>query len=121
VVTAKKTDPGYHSLAFHTLPLCIVALQANINHHVYQASDHVIILTNIDYRCILRTMEVDVEKLTRLREDKVLSQRELARMAGLAQGTVWRLENGFSEAHPSTIRKLGEALGVEPRELVRKE
>jgi transcriptional regulator with XRE-family HTH domain len=65
-------------------------------------------------------MEVDVEKLTRLREDRVLSQRDLAKMSGLAQGTVWRLENGFSEAHPSTIRKLAEALGVEPRDLVRR-
>ncbi len=77
-------------------------------------------MTNIDYRGILHAMEVDVEKLTRLREDRVLSQRDLAKMAGLAQGTVWRLENGFSEAHPSTIRKLARALGVEPRELVRR-
>jgi transcriptional regulator with XRE-family HTH domain len=66
-------------------------------------------------------VEVDVEKLRRLREDMVLSQRELARMAGLAQGTVWRLENGFLEARPSTIRKLAKALGVEPRDLVRRE
>jgi transcriptional regulator with XRE-family HTH domain len=66
-------------------------------------------------------MEVQVEKLARLREDRVLSQRDLARMAGLAQGTVWRIENGFSKVHPSTIRKLAEALGVEPRDLVRRE
>ncbi len=62
-----------------------------------------------------------MEKLRSLREDRVLSQRELARMAGLAQGTVWRLENGFPEAHPLTIRKLAAALGIEPRELVRSE
>ncbi len=60
-------------------------------------------------------------KLKRLREEKVLSQRELARMARLAQGTVWRLENGFEQAHPSTIRKIAGVLGVEPRELVKKE
>jgi transcriptional regulator with XRE-family HTH domain len=78
-------------------------------------------LTNIGDMRILRTMEVDVEKLIRLREDQVLSQRDLARMAGLSQGTVWRLENGFPKAYPSTIRKLAEALGVEPRELVRRE
>lgn len=65
-------------------------------------------------------MEVDVEKLKGLREDAVLSQRELARMAGLSYGTVWRLENGFPDARPGTIRKLAEALRVEPRELVRK-
>jgi transcriptional regulator with XRE-family HTH domain len=66
-------------------------------------------------------MEVDVEKLKGLREDRVVSQRELARMAGLAYGTIWRLENGFPEARTGTIRKLAEALGVEPRELVKKE
>jgi HTH-type transcriptional regulator, competence development regulator len=63
-------------------------------------------------------MEVDVHKLKRLREDQVLSQRELALKAGLAQGTVWRLESGFPEAHPQTIRKLAEALDIEPKELV---
>ena len=62
-----------------------------------------------------------MQKLKRLREDKVLSQRELARKARLAQGTVWRIENGFSEVHPSTIRKLAQVLGVEPRELVKRE
>jgi transcriptional regulator with XRE-family HTH domain len=66
-------------------------------------------------------MEVDVEKLKGLREDAVVSQRELARMAGLAYGTIWRLENGFPEARTGTIRKLANALGVGPRELVKKE
>lgn len=66
-------------------------------------------------------MEVDVAKLKRLREERVLSQRELARMAGLTHATVWRLENGFEQARPLTIRKLAGVLGVEPRELVKKE
>jgi transcriptional regulator with XRE-family HTH domain len=66
-------------------------------------------------------VEVDVQKLKRLREDRVLSQRELAREAGLAQGTVWRLENGFEHAHPQTIRKIAGVLGVKPKELVKKE
>jgi transcriptional regulator with XRE-family HTH domain len=84
-------------------------------------TNYVIILTDSVPQRTLNDVEVDMEKLRRLREDRVLSQRELARMAGLAQGTVWRLENGFPEAHPSTIRKLAEALGIEPRELVRSE
>jgi transcriptional regulator with XRE-family HTH domain len=66
-------------------------------------------------------MEVDAAKLKRLREDRVLSQRELARTAGLTHMTVWRLENGFEQAHPRTIRKIAGALGVEPRELVNQE
>ncbi len=65
-------------------------------------------------------MEVDVEKFKRLREDQVLSQRELARMAGVTPATVWRLENGYKEARPQTIRKLARALGVEPKELTKK-
>ena len=84
-------------------------------------TNYAIILTESVHQRTLRGVEADVEKLKRLREDRVLSQRELARMAGLAQGTVWRLENGFPEARPSTIRKLAEALGTEPRELVRSE
>ncbi len=66
-------------------------------------------------------MEVDVQKLKRLREDRVLSQRELARMANLAYGTVWRIENGHPEARTSTIRKIAAALGVEPKELLKRE
>jgi transcriptional regulator with XRE-family HTH domain len=66
-------------------------------------------------------MEVDAAKLKRLREDRVLSQRELARLAGLTQMTVWRLENGFEQAHPQTIRKIAGVLGVQPRELTKKE
>jgi len=66
-------------------------------------------------------MEIDVHKLKALREGRVLSQRELARMANLAQGTLWRIERGFSEVHPQTIRKLAGVLGVEPKELVKQE
>jgi transcriptional regulator with XRE-family HTH domain len=51
----------------------------------------------------------------------ILSQRELARIANHVQGTAWRIENGFSEVHPQTIRKLAGVLGVEPKELVKRE
>ena len=82
-----------------------------------------IIMLNIDIMLVLlypEEVEVDVAKLKRLREDRVLSQRELARIAGLTHVTVWRLENGFTGAHAQTIRKLAEVLEVEPRELVHK-
>ncbi len=64
-------------------------------------------------------MEVDGEKIRRLREGRVLSQRELARLAGVTHTTLWRLENGFREARPKTIRKLARALEVEPPELLK--
>jgi DNA-binding XRE family transcriptional regulator len=82
------------------------------------------IMLNIDIILVLlypEGMEVDVAKLKRFREDRVLSQRELARMAGLTHVTVWRLENGYTEAQAQTIRKLAEVLGVEPRELTKQE
>lgn len=60
-------------------------------------------------------------RLKQLRKEMVFSQRELARLAGLTHATVWRLENGFSEARPATIRKLAEVLSVEPAELVKGE
>ena len=69
----------------------------------------------------LRSVEVDVTKMKKLREEKVLSQRELASMAGLTQMTVWRIENGYRDARPGTIRKLARVLGVEPKELVKRE
>ena len=64
-------------------------------------------------------MEVDGVKLKRLREERVLSQRELACLAELTHQTVWRFENGSTNAHPRTIRKIAEVLGVEPRKLVK--
>jgi transcriptional regulator with XRE-family HTH domain len=65
-------------------------------------------------------MEVDGMKLRELREDRTLSVRELANAAGVHYTTIVRLENEQSEAHPRTLRRLAEALGVEPKELRRK-
>jgi transcriptional regulator with XRE-family HTH domain len=64
-------------------------------------------------------MEVNVERLRTLRVEHVLTLRELAEAAGVSKDTIWRLENGHSEAHPSTIRKLARTLGVQPKELVK--
>jgi transcriptional regulator with XRE-family HTH domain len=69
--------------------------------------------------CTTPDMEVNVERLRTLRTEHVLTLRELAEAAGVSKDTIWRLENGHSEAHPSTIRKLAKALDVQPKELVR--
>jgi transcriptional regulator with XRE-family HTH domain len=39
----------------------------------------------------------------------------------LVEGTLWRIENGFSEVRPQTIRKFAGILGVEPNQLVERE
>ena len=62
---------------------------------------------------------VDGAKLKELREDRFYSYRELAALAGLSPATVLNLESGSGAgAQRRTIRKLAEALGVDPHELV---
>ena len=67
----------------------------------------------------LSGMEVDVQKLRELRRRRVLTLRELEEKSGVSYNTIWRIENGYREARPSTIRKLAAALGIEAEELVK--
>ena len=65
-------------------------------------------------------MEIDTKKLKTLRDEKVLSLRDLEELSGVSGNTIWRLESGMhKQAHPRTIRKLANALGIEPSELRR--
>jgi transcriptional regulator with XRE-family HTH domain len=64
-------------------------------------------------------MEVNVERLKALRREHVLSLRELEEKSGVSYNTIWRIEDGRQGAHPRTIRKLADALGVRPSELIR--
>ena len=63
-------------------------------------------------------MQVNVERLKELRRERVLSLRELEERSGVSYNTIWRIEDGRQGAHPRTVRKLAEALGVEPSELL---
>jgi len=58
------------------------------------------------------------ERLRRLRERKALRQEDLAELAGVGKNTVNRIEKNRTEPHMTTVRKLAEALGVDPAELV---
>jgi transcriptional regulator with XRE-family HTH domain len=64
-------------------------------------------------------MEVNVERLKELRRERVLSLRELEERSRVSYNTIWRIEDGRQGAHPRTVRKLAEALGVQPSELIR--
>jgi transcriptional regulator with XRE-family HTH domain len=64
-------------------------------------------------------MEVNVERLKELRRERVLSLRELEQRSGVSYNTIWRLEDGRQGAHPRTVRKLADALGVQPSELIK--
>jgi len=58
------------------------------------------------------------DKLRQLRERKALRQEDLAELAGVGKNTVNRIEKNHTEPHMTTVRKLAEALGVDPSELV---
>ena len=60
-------------------------------------------------------------RLRRLRLERALTQQELSRMTGIAQDSISKLERGHRPPLPSTVRKLAQALGVEPKELMRRE
>jgi HTH-type transcriptional regulator, competence development regulator len=63
-------------------------------------------------------MEVDGEKLRRLRKRRVWLIGDLAEESGVHRNVISKLENHRGGAYPETIRKLAEALGVDPAELV---
>jgi len=68
-----------------------------------------------------RFLVVDGVRLRHLRQGQALSLRDLTRRSGVAFDTISKLETGKRKAQPRTIRKLAEALGVEPKELMKGE
>lgn len=68
---------------------------------------------------MLASVEVDVQKLKKLREDRALSLRELSEAAGVGHNTIYRLEHGQGSAIPRTVRRLAAALNVEPRDILK--
>ena len=55
--------------------------------------------------------------LRRLREDRLLTQAELAERAGIALSSLVRIENDQVDPRFSSIRKLARALDADPKEL----
>jgi DNA-binding XRE family transcriptional regulator len=81
-------------------------------------------LNAIDYLYnsgMARWQTVDGERLRELREDRMFSQTELAKMAGITQAAISGFERGERKAQPRTVRHLAEALGVPPRALLKRE
>jgi len=71
---------------------------------------------------MLADVKIDGARVRAAREQRFLSQRELADKAGMNHNTVWRVETtGFTDVHPRTIRKIAEALSVEPASLTPQE
>ncbi len=59
--------------------------------------------------------------MKQLRRARAMSQEDLEKKSGVARATISALETGKREAQPRTIRRLAEALGVEPHELMKRE
>ena len=66
-------------------------------------------------------VEVDGAKLKNLRRRRMLSLRELGERSGVAFDNINKLENEKRRAQPRTLRRLAEALSVEPHELMKGE
>jgi transcriptional regulator with XRE-family HTH domain len=67
------------------------------------------------------SFDVDGQRLRKLRVEKALSLRALKERSGVAYDTINKLELGHRPARLTTIRKLAEALDVEPKELMKGE
>ncbi len=69
----------------------------------------------------MNAVKVSGEKLKGLREQRFMSRAELAEKAGLHPDHIGRLERSeVDNSRLPNIRKIAEALGVEPSELVKR-
>ena len=66
-----------------------------------------------------KSLKVDGDRLRKLRAENALTLRALEEISGVSYDTINKLELGRRPAHASTIRKLANALGVEPRQLMK--
>lgn len=62
-----------------------------------------------------------MSRLANVRKRQGLSQVELAKASGVSPATVNLIENGKRKPHPSTLKKLAIALGVDVEYLTREE
>jgi transcriptional regulator with XRE-family HTH domain len=67
------------------------------------------------------SFDVNGQRLRQLRVERALTLRALAERSGVSYDTINKLELGQRPARLSTIRKLADTLGVEPRELMKGE
>ena len=65
--------------------------------------------------------EVMARNLRRTRHDRQMTQEELADRAGLSARYVGAIERGTVSASVTVLGKLGEALGIDPCELLRQQ
>jgi transcriptional regulator with XRE-family HTH domain len=64
-----------------------------------------------------RTTTTKLPRLKEWRERRALTQAELAKLSGVAEPTINRIERGHHEPRVTTARRLAAALGVSPAKL----
>lgn len=57
---------------------------------------------------------MDKEKLKTERTKRALSFRAFGKLTGVSYVTLQRIEAGLATAHPSTTKKIADALGIDP-------
>jgi transcriptional regulator with XRE-family HTH domain len=67
------------------------------------------------------SFDVNGQRLRELKVERALTLRALAERSGVSNDTINKLELDQRPARLSTIRKLTDALGVEPKELMKGE
>ena len=60
-------------------------------------------------------------RLKEVREAALVTQEELSAKSGVGKASISRIETGHHMPRFSTIKKLADALGVDPRELMLRE
>ena len=68
-----------------------------------------------------KSIRINGQRLKELRVEQALTLRALGERSGVGYDSINKLELGRRPAHASTIRRLADALGVEPKELIKKE
>jgi len=68
-----------------------------------------------------KSIRINGQRLKELRVEQALTLRALGERSGIGYDSINKLELGRRPAHASTIRKLADALGVEPNELMKGE
>ena len=67
----------------------------------------------------MQTMVLIGEEVKIWRMRRAMTQAELAEKANVGINTIVRIERNQTEPRPPTIRKLAEALDIDPKELIK--
>ncbi len=89
--------------------------------HLYYSGLYVVLSTVIRYyfRMSPKFIDVDPQKLRAARHRKALTLRELGEKVGMDHNLIWMYEAGRRNPIPRNLRRLAEALDVEPVGLMR--